>query len=100
MSVRPIDPYLGSGRSAVNQYNVVRSVKAAREASVGAMAAELAGPLKNRAAIGICHFDDLVQMAHEGAPPRRFGAYPGSRPRGSLPCRGASSGITCDTILS
>ena len=65
--------YYGAEK-AVGNYNIMGPVKAALEASVRAMAAELGpkgirvfavspGPLKTRAASGIAHFDELVAMA-------------------------------------
>src|SRR5579871_569985 len=74
--------YYGADK-VVNRYNMMGPVKAALEASVRYMAAELGptgirvfavspGPLKTRAASGISHFDELVQMAQERAPAQRL----------------------------
>jgi enoyl-[acyl-carrier protein] reductase I len=64
-------------------YNLMGPVKAALEASVRYMAAELGpkgirvnalspGPLKTRAASGIDHFDDLMQRIRARAPEHHF----------------------------
>ena len=69
--------YYGADK-VVNRYNMMGPVKAALEASVRYVAAELGprgvrvfavspGPLRTRAASGISHFDELVQMAQERA---------------------------------
>ncbi|MCF4164141.1 enoyl-ACP reductase FabI [Zavarzinia compransoris] len=71
------------GEQVVDHYNVMGPVKAALEASVRYLAAELGpkgirvnavspGPLKTRAASGIDHFDELVEAARKRAPSRRL----------------------------
>lgn len=71
------------GEQVVDHYNVMGPVKAALEASVRYLAAELGpkgirvnavspGPLKTRAASGIDHFDELVEAARQRAPARRL----------------------------
>lgn len=68
---------------AVENYNLMGPVKAALEASVRAIAAELGpknirahaispGPLLTRAASGIDRFDELVERAKERSPGRRL----------------------------
>ena len=72
--------YYGAEK-VVEHYNVMGPVKAALEAVVRYMAAELGpkgirvhaispGPLKTRAASGIKHFDDLLEEAASRAPAR------------------------------
>ena len=72
--------YYGSQR-VVEHYNMMGPVKAALEASVRYLAAELgpkgirvhaisSGPLKTRAASGIDEFDELVREAQAKAPER------------------------------
>jgi enoyl-[acyl-carrier protein] reductase I len=72
--------YYGSQR-VVEHYNMMGPVKAALEASVRYLAAELGpkgirvhaispGPLKTRAASGIADFDELIQRAQAKAPTR------------------------------
>ncbi|MFA5123567.1 enoyl-ACP reductase FabI [Zavarzinia sp.] len=71
------------GEQVVDHYNVMGPVKAALEASVRYLAAELGpkgirvnavspGPLKTRAASGIDHFDELIDAARARAPARRL----------------------------
>lgn len=68
---------------AIENYNLMGPVKAALEASVRAIAAELGpknirahaispGPLLTRAASGIDRFDELVERAKERSPGRRL----------------------------
>jgi enoyl-[acyl-carrier protein] reductase I len=72
--------YYGS-QMVVENYNVMGPVKAALEAAVRYLAAELGpagirvhaispGPLKTRAASGITDFDDLIDKAQAKAPTR------------------------------
>lgn len=74
--------YYGSDK-VVQNYNLMGPVKAALESSVRYLSNELGasgvrvyavspGPLKTRAASGIGHFDELVQMAMERTPERRL----------------------------
>lgn len=74
--------YYGADK-VVENYNIMGPIKAALESSVRYVANELGpsgirvyavspGPLRTRAASGIKHFDDLVQMAVERAPQHRL----------------------------
>jgi enoyl-[acyl-carrier protein] reductase I len=74
--------YYGSDK-VVQNYNLMGPVKAALESSVRYLSNELGaskirvyavspGPLKTRAASGIGHFDELVQMAMERTPEKRL----------------------------
>ena len=100
--------YYGADK-VVNRYNMMGPVKAALEASVRYMAAELGprgvrvfavspGPLKTRAASGISHFDELVQMAQERAPAQRLVDIAEVGRVVAFLVGGASSGMTGDTI--
>jgi enoyl-[acyl-carrier protein] reductase I len=100
--------YYGADK-VVNRYNMMGPVKAALEASVRYMAAELGprgvrvfavspGPLKTRAASGISHFDELVQMAKERAPAQRLVDIAEVGRVVAFLVGGASSGMTGDTI--
>ena len=93
----------------VGNYNMMGPVKAALEASVRYAATELGshgirvfavtpGPLKTRAASGIAHFDELVQMAVERAPERRLVDIAEVGRVVAFLVGGASSGMTGDTI--
>ena len=74
--------YYGADK-VVNNYNVMGPVKAALEASVRYLAKELGprnirvfavspGPLRTRAASGIAHFDELIDMAVKRSPGQRL----------------------------
>ena len=74
--------YFGANR-VIDNYGVMGPVKAALEASVRYLAAELGpkgirvhaispGPIKTRAASGIAHFDELMNKAAERAPEGRL----------------------------
>ena len=84
-------------------------VKAALEASVRAVAAELGpqgirvfavspGPLKTRAASGIAHFDELVEMAQSRAPAHRLVDIAEVGRVVAFLVGPAASGMTGDTI--
>jgi enoyl-[acyl-carrier protein] reductase I len=100
--------YYGADK-VVGNYNIMGPVKAALEASVRYAADELGdkgirvfavspGPLKTRAASGITHFDELVQMAMERAPQQRLVDIAEVGRVVSFLVGGASSGMTGDTI--
>ncbi len=100
--------YYGADK-VVGHYNIMGPVKAALEASVRYMAAELGpqgirvfavspGPLRTRAASGIEHFDELVQMAQERAPAGRLVDIGEVGRVVAFLVGGASSGMTGDTI--
>jgi enoyl-[acyl-carrier protein] reductase I len=74
--------YYGADK-VVNNYNLMGPVKAALESSVRYMAKELGpseirvyavspGPLRTRAASGIDHFDELIDMAVQRTPEHRL----------------------------
>ena len=74
--------YYGADK-VINNYNLMGPVKAALECSVRYMAKELGerdirvfavspGPLRTRAASGIGHFDELIDMAVARSPGRRL----------------------------
>ncbi len=100
--------YYGADK-VVGNYNVMGPVKAALEASVRYMAAEMGpknirvfavspGPLKTRAASGIAHFDELVEMAQTRAPQQRLVDIAEVGRVVAFLVGGASSGMTGDTI--
>ena len=100
--------YYGADK-VVGNYNIMGPVKAALEASVRYMAAELGprgirvfavspGPLKTRAASGIAHFDELVEMAQSRAPAGRLVDIAEVGRVAAFLVSGASSGMNGDTI--
>jgi len=100
--------YYGADK-VVNRYNMMGPVKAALEAAVRYMAAELGpsgirvfavspGPLKTRAASGIKEFDELVQMAQDRAPAQRLVDIAEVGRVVAFLVGGASTGMTGDTI--
>jgi enoyl-[acyl-carrier protein] reductase I len=67
----------------IEHYNVMGPVKAALESAVRYLAYELGprairvhaispGPLKTRAASGLAHFDDLLELAAKRAPTKKL----------------------------
>jgi enoyl-[acyl-carrier protein] reductase I len=93
----------------VDNYNLMGPVKAALEASVRYAAVELGpkgirvfavspGPLKTRAASGIAHFDELIEMAQRRAPQQRLVDIAEVGRVTAFLVSGASSGMTGDTI--
>jgi enoyl-[acyl-carrier protein] reductase I len=93
----------------VDNYNLMGPVKAALEASVRYAAAELGpkgirayavspGPLRTRAASGIAHFDELVDMAVSRAPAGRLVDIAEVGRVVAFLVSGAASGMTGDTI--
>lgn len=100
--------YYGADK-VVGSYNVMGPVKAALEASVRYLAAELSpkhirvyavspGPLKTRAASGIAHFDELVEAAVARAPAGRLVDIAEIGRVVAFLVGGAASGMTGDTI--
>jgi enoyl-[acyl-carrier protein] reductase I len=100
--------YYGADK-VVGNYNVMGPVKAALEASVRYAAAELGprgirvfavspGPLRTRAASGIAHFDELVEMAQRRAPQQRLVDIAEVGRVVAFLVGPASSGMTGDTI--
>ena len=100
--------YYGADK-VVNNYNMMGPVKAALEASVRYMAAELGdkgirvfavspGPLKTRAASGIAAFDELIDAAVTRAPARRLVDIAEVGRAVAFLVSGAASGMTGDTI--
>jgi len=100
--------YYGSDKVVAN-YNMMGPVKAALEATVRYLAAELGpkgvrvyavspGPLKTRASSGIGHFDELIEAAVTRSPGRRLvDIAEVGRVVGFL-VSGGASGMTGDTI--
>jgi enoyl-[acyl-carrier protein] reductase I len=100
--------FFGSSR-VVRHYNMMGPVKAALEATVRYLAAELGpkgvrvyavspGPLKTRASSGIGHFDELIEAAVTRSPGRRLvDIAEVGRVVGFL-VSGGASGMTGDTI--
>lgn len=100
--------YYGADK-VVNNYNIMGPVKAALEASVRYLAAELAerdirvftispGPLKTRASSGIAAFDELIDDAVRRAPAHRLVDIAEVGRVVSFLVGGAASGMTGDTI--
>ncbi len=100
--------YYGADK-VVNNYNLMGPVKAALESSVRYMAAELGerdirvyavspGPLRTRAASGIDHFDELIDMAVTRSPGRRLVDIAEVGRVVAFLVGGAASGITGDVI--
>jgi len=100
--------YYGADK-VVNNYNVMGPVKAALEAAVRYAAAELGprgirvyavspGPLKTRAASGIAHFDELIEMAQSRAPAGRLVDIAEVGRVVAFLVSPAASGMTGDTI--
>ncbi len=100
--------YYGADK-VVNNYNMMGPVKAALEASMRYLAAELGekgirvfavspGPLKTRAASGIAQFDELVEAAVSRAPVHRLVDIAEVGRVVSFLVGGAASGMTGDTI--
>ncbi len=93
----------------VDHYNVMGPVKAALEASVRYLANELGdkdvrvyavspGPLMTRAASGIAHFDELIEMARTRSPGRRLVDIAEVGRVVAFLVGGAASGMTGDVI--
>jgi enoyl-[acyl-carrier protein] reductase I len=100
--------YYGADK-VVNNYNMMGPVKAALEASVRYLAAELGdqgirvfavspGPLKTRAASGIAAFDELIEAAVARAPAHRLVDIAEVGRVVAFLVGGAASGMTGDTI--
>lgn len=100
--------YYGSDK-VVKNYNIMGPVKAALESSVRYMAAELGerdirvyavspGPLRTRAASGIDHFDELIDMARTRAPGHRLVDIAEVGRVVAFLVGGAASGMTGDII--
>ncbi len=95
--------------NVVTNYNIMGPVKAALEASVRYIAAELAGqgirafavppgPLRTRAASGIAAFDELIDAAVARAPERRVEDIGEVGRVAAFLVSGAASSMTGDTI--
>jgi enoyl-[acyl-carrier protein] reductase I len=100
--------YYGADK-VVNNYNLMGPVKAALESSVRYMAKELGekdirvfavspGPLRTRAASGIAHFDELIDMAVTRAPRRRLVDIAEVGRAVAFLVGGGASGMTGDVI--
>jgi enoyl-[acyl-carrier protein] reductase I len=100
--------YYGADK-VVNNYNMMGPVKAALEASVRYLANELGerrirvfavspGPLRTRAASGIGHFDELVEMATRRTPAHRLVDIAEVGRVVAFLVGGAASGMTGDVI--
>ncbi len=101
--------YYGADK-VVGNYNIMGPVKAALQASVRYMANELGqhgirvyavspGPLKTRAASGIAHFDELIDMAVTRSPGQRMVSIDEVGRVVSFLVGGGASGMTGDTIF-
>jgi len=100
--------YYGADK-VVKNYNMMGPVKAALESCVRYMASELGerdirvfavspGPLKTRAASGISHFDELIDMAVSRSPGRRLVDIAEVGRVVAFLVGAASSGMTGDVI--
>jgi enoyl-[acyl-carrier protein] reductase I len=100
--------YYGADK-VVQNYNLMGPVKAALESTVRYMANELGpagirvyavspGPLRTRAASGIDHFDELVQMAVDRTPEHRLVDIAEVGQVVSFLVSPAASGMTGDTV--
>jgi len=100
--------YYGADK-VVGNYNMMGPVKAALEASVRYMAAELGskgirvyavspGPLRTRAASGIAQFDELIDMAVARSPGQRLVDIAEVGRVVAFLAGGAASGMTGDVI--
>ena len=100
--------YYGADK-VVQHYNVMGPVKSALESSVRYLANELGeqdirvfavspGPLRTRAASGIAHFDELIDMAVKRSPGRRLVDIAEVGRVVAFLVGGASSGMTGDVI--
>jgi enoyl-[acyl-carrier protein] reductase I len=100
--------YYGADK-VVGHYNLMGPVKAALEASVRYMAAELGardirvfavspGPLRTRAASGIAQFDELIDLAVTRSPGRRLVDIAEVGRVVAFLVGGASSGMTGDVV--
>lgn len=100
--------YYGADK-VVNNYNLMGPVKAALESAVRYMAKELGekdirvyavspGPLRTRAASGIAHFDELIDMAVTRAPGHRLVDIAEVGRAVAFLVGGGASGMTGDVI--
>lgn len=100
--------YYGAEK-VVEHYNIMGPVKAALEATTREIASELGpkgirafavspGPLKTRAASGIAHFDELIDMAQRRAPAQRLVDIAEVGRVVAFLVSPAASGMTGDTI--
>lgn len=100
--------YYGADK-VVDNYNLMGPVKAALESSVRYMAKELGGrdirvfavspgPLRTRAASGIAHFDELIDMAVTRSPGRRLVDIAEVGRAVAFLVSGSASGMTGDVI--
>jgi enoyl-[acyl-carrier protein] reductase I len=100
--------YYGADK-VVNNYNLMGPVKAALESSVRYLAKELGakdirvfavspGPLRTRAASGIAHFDELIDMAVTRAPGHRLVDIAEVGRAVAFLVGGGASGMTGDVV--